>query len=164
MVRTRETAARGAAAVEFALIAPLLLLLVFGIIDYGVMLSFRQSVSQSAAEGARAAAVSPAGQSPVENARRAVTDALQGRNLTCTDDGDLLDGATDVGDCVVAKGQATAADPQCRTYPTAPTGAGVKDCVTVTVSYEYADHPTGPKLPLVPLPGRISYTGTSEVS
>ena len=35
----------GAAAVEFALVLPILLLLVFGIIGYGYMLSFRQSIS-----------------------------------------------------------------------------------------------------------------------
>jgi Flp pilus assembly protein TadG len=51
---------RGAAAVEFALVVPFLLLILFGIISYGFMLSFRQSVSQAAAEGARAAAVAPA--------------------------------------------------------------------------------------------------------
>ncbi len=45
---------RGAAAVEFALVVPLLLTLVFGIISYGYLLSFRQSLSQAAAEGARA--------------------------------------------------------------------------------------------------------------
>jgi Flp pilus assembly protein TadG len=56
---SRHRAEGGAAAVEFALVAPLLLLLVFGVISYGYMLSFRQALSQGAAEGARAAAVSP---------------------------------------------------------------------------------------------------------
>jgi Flp pilus assembly protein TadG len=60
VARRTRTEERGAAAVEFALVVPLLLLILFGIISYGYMLSFRQSVSQAAAEGARAAAVAPA--------------------------------------------------------------------------------------------------------
>ena len=57
MARREERGDRGAAAVEFALISPMLLLLVFGIVTYGYMLSFRQAIGQGAAEGARAAAV-----------------------------------------------------------------------------------------------------------
>ena len=55
--RRRAPSERGAAAVEFALVVPLLLLLIFGIISYGMMLSFRQGLTQAASEGARAAAV-----------------------------------------------------------------------------------------------------------
>jgi Flp pilus assembly protein TadG len=51
---------KGAATVEFALVASLLMTLVIGLIGYGIMLSFRQAISQAAAEGARAAAVSVA--------------------------------------------------------------------------------------------------------
>jgi hypothetical protein len=48
---------RGAAAVEAALTIPLLLLLVFGIIDFGRMLNAQISVAAAAREGARAEAV-----------------------------------------------------------------------------------------------------------
>lgn len=44
---------RGATAVEFALIAPLLLLLVFGIIDYGLYFSDSLSTRQGVREAAR---------------------------------------------------------------------------------------------------------------
>jgi Flp pilus assembly protein TadG len=46
---------RGAAALEFAVLVPLALLIVFEIIAWGYMFSFRQALSQAAAEGARAA-------------------------------------------------------------------------------------------------------------
>jgi Flp pilus assembly protein TadG len=48
---------RGTALVEFALIAPLLFLLLFGIIDFGRALNYYNQVTQLAGQGARAAQV-----------------------------------------------------------------------------------------------------------
>jgi hypothetical protein len=48
---------RGAAAVEFALVVPVLLIVVFGIIDFGRMLNAQLQVSEASREGARAASV-----------------------------------------------------------------------------------------------------------
>lgn len=50
---------RGVAVVEFALVAPLLLILVFGIIDLGRAYSTLNQLAASAREGARFAAVLP---------------------------------------------------------------------------------------------------------
>jgi Flp pilus assembly protein TadG len=58
--RRRED--RGAAAVEFALLLPLLLLLIFGIIDFGRMLNAEITINEAAREGARAAALAGAGE------------------------------------------------------------------------------------------------------
>lgn len=138
--RDRE---RGAAAVEFALVAPLLLLLVFGIITYGYMLSFRQAISQGAAEGARAAAVGVQAFNTTQEASRrtaalaSVNEALQSYGVSCSS------GAT----CTV-------------TFTT----CGSARCVQVLVSYPYAARPLTPKLPLVPLPQTLSYTATARVS
>jgi Flp pilus assembly protein TadG len=49
---------RGTAVVEFALIAPILFLLVFGIIEFGRVLNAYNDLTQLAGQGARAAAVS----------------------------------------------------------------------------------------------------------
>src|SRR5262249_6208093 len=50
---------RGTAIVEFALIAPLLFLLVFGIIEFGRVLNAYNQLTQLAGQGARAARVNP---------------------------------------------------------------------------------------------------------
>ena len=57
-VRDRRGGQRGAAAVEFALVMPLLLLLVFGIIDFGLMINEKTVVANAAREGARDGAIS----------------------------------------------------------------------------------------------------------
>jgi Flp pilus assembly protein TadG len=139
---------RGAAAVEFAVVVPIVFLLLFGMIDYGVMLSFRQSVSQSAAEGARAGAVTPAGGSYTTNAANAVTEAL-GHGITCSG-GNLTKSGSNVGTCTVSTGACTANTS--------------KTCITVTVSYNYEKAPVIPKLPMVPMPKTLKYTAVSEVN
>lgn len=53
----RETPDRGAAAVEFALVLPVLLLILFGIIDFGRALNAQITLTQAAREGARLAAL-----------------------------------------------------------------------------------------------------------
>jgi Flp pilus assembly protein TadG len=147
---------RGAAAVEFALIAPLLCLLVFAIISYAYMFSFRQALTQAAAEGARAAvggsvsstpcaqagpytAACPAQAAAADGVRRAMDSygmACGTKNLTCT--------------------------------ITAPTTAGCSSghsCVSVTVSYPYRDKsllPTFPGLGVV-LPKTITFTSSVVV-
>lgn len=52
--RRRRTAERGASAVEFAILIPFVLLVMFEIISWAYMFSFRQALSQAASEGARA--------------------------------------------------------------------------------------------------------------
>ncbi len=53
----RKTDRRGTASVEFALVLPLLLALLFGIIEFGFLFKDQLSIQQSAREGARVAAV-----------------------------------------------------------------------------------------------------------
>ena len=51
--RSNDARDRGAAAVEFALLLPMLLLLIFGIIDFGRALNAQITLTQAAREGAR---------------------------------------------------------------------------------------------------------------
>ncbi|WP_188111381.1 TadE/TadG family type IV pilus assembly protein [Nocardioides antri] len=132
---------RGAAAIEFALIVPILLLLVFAMISFGMMLSFRQTLSQAAAEGARAAAVErdPAARST--EALDAVNDAMAAVDKECGSGGLV---------CNVG----------------AATTCGSGQCITVTVTYAYRENPTVATAPFADqlLPEQLEYAATVRVS
>jgi len=53
--RRGDTRARAAAIVEFAVVTPLLLVMVFGIIEYGYVFMVRQTLTNAAREGCRVA-------------------------------------------------------------------------------------------------------------
>jgi Flp pilus assembly protein TadG len=76
-----DTRDRGAAAVEFALVLPLLLLIVFGIIDFGRALNAQITLTQAAREGARLDAL---GQPNVQAGTQAAATGLSPVTVTIT--------------------------------------------------------------------------------
>jgi Flp pilus assembly protein TadG len=72
---------RGAAAVEFALLLPLLMLLVFGIVDFGRALNAQVTLTQAAREGARMAAL---GEPNVVSSTQAAATGLSPVSVTVT--------------------------------------------------------------------------------
>lgn len=84
MKRTREriTGESGAAAVEFALIAPLLFMLIFGIINFGLIWSQKEVYVQAAREGARYAAVACEDTCTSSEVRDRVVNAAVGYQIT----------------------------------------------------------------------------------
>lgn len=143
----------GAALVEFALVSVLLLTLVFAIINFGLILSFKQDVTRAAAEGARAAAVAFPASDAVADATAATQEALDDFNQTCVPG----DGMT----CTVT--QHDCGDP----VPD-PTGleAGEPDCVQVELVYDYEDHPLLVPVPLISafLPDEIRATSDARLN
>lgn len=112
---------------EFALISVLLFTLIFGIIHFGMLLSFKQDMTRSAAEGARAAAVAFPATNAVTDAEDATQDAVDAAGKDCggdftgisDPDDDGMKCKVSIGDCVTAIGQ----------------------CVEVELIYDQADHP-----------------------
>ena len=146
---SRGKSERGVAAVETALTLCFVVLpVIFGAIGYAYMLSFRQTVSQSAGEGARAAAVAPSLATPAQRqaaAINAVDNAMAG-NV-----GGSMKCGVDYLTCTATEGSCT-------------NGPGT--CMTVVVSYPYRDHSLLPSIPGLgfTLPSTISYTATAKVS
>ena len=132
---------------EFALVLLPLMIIVFGIISYGVMLSARQGVSQAAAEGARAAAVSPGDNSDKSTAAwAAVGNALSADGVTGCSDGVLQPAGK--GTCTVTIGpcESTALTPECAT-------------VEIVLNYKSVMPGFG-----IVVPDKLTYTAVAQVS
>lgn len=110
----------GAALIEFALVFVLFFMVLYGAIAYGVMFAVRHSLTQAAAEGARAALQDVGDLADrMEHARLAASDAV-----------DWLGSLAPV--------------PQVTSSPCTATGY---TCVEVSLSYDYASNPIIPPLP-----------------
>ncbi len=73
---------RGAAAVEFAVVAPIFVLLLFGMIEYGRMVMVQQMLTNATREGARRAVVDG---TTVDSVKTTVKDYLTSGNITVND-------------------------------------------------------------------------------
>lgn len=137
--------------VEFAFVVVLLIALLYGIISYGLILSAQATVTQAAADGARAGLV---------QASNAVTaaDAQAASDLGWLNKGTCgtSSTSTNVLTCVASQGA-------CASNVT--TGAS-NQCLTVTVTYNYNQSPLFPELPGmgVIVPSTISSTNVVQVS
>ena len=127
---------RGAAAVEFALILVPLCMILFGIINFGDILGARQSVSQAAAEGARAGAVSQKA-SDADKAAEALAAARE-----------------------TLKTQGESCTSECKAE-VKPCDSAAYDCVWVTV---VVDHPALVPGFSFGFGGELTYTASARVS
>ena len=94
-VRARSRDERGSAAVEFALVLPLLLMLIFGIIDFGRMLNDKITLTEAAREGARSAALQTA------------ADGIARAKVLTADVGPTTETITDCTDDAATQAEAT---------------------------------------------------------
>lgn len=116
-VSRRRDDDRGAAAIEFALIAPLLFMLVFAIIDFGFGIHAWDATHNAAREGARFGAVNPSTSQIEARVRRAsdfLDQSVMSVNVQCAAEGSSSFGACGSGSSWVEG-----------------------DVVRVTVSYQY---------------------------
>jgi len=96
-IRSRNGSSRGQTIVEFALIAPVIFILLFGIIDFGMALDRRITLQHAVREGARYGAVT----TDIDGIKQRTVDQARGiveksAVEVCYEDGP--DGNTRVGD------------------------------------------------------------------
>lgn len=163
--QSKRRTERGVAVLEMALVTTLLFTLLFGIIGYGYLLSFRGSMQQSASEGARAAAPAPRAVVPVSatnpggrsnvtalaRARAATERAVQGYDKRC---GVEITCTYVVHDCT-------------KTAVVGNDTAALPDCITVKLRFDNTG--SNSLLPMPPLvgavmPDELNTTSTVELN
>ena len=134
---------RGAEMVEFALVVVLLIALLYGIISYGLILAAQSTITQAAADGARAGIVATNAISTAQT--QAATDV----------------GWMDKGTCGTASTTITCV----ATEAACPSNAN-NQCLTVKVTYNYNSSPLFPELPGMGVitPSTISSSNTLQIS
>ena len=75
---------RGQSLVEFTLVLPLFLLLVAGMVDFGMALYSNMTVLNAAREGARLSVTAPGNTAAVDSRVRSMASGLNGADLTVT--------------------------------------------------------------------------------
>jgi Flp pilus assembly protein TadG len=143
--RLRRVSESGTAAVEFAIVFPVLFAVLYGIVTYSVIFVAQQSLTLAAEEGARAAL-------NYQNAADAAA-ALTARGQSA---------------CTVASNAAgwLGANASCAAQAKSCSYDASMDCIEVTLSYNYASHPLVPPLPLVglALPQMLSSAATVQIN
>lgn len=130
---------------EFALILPVFLMLVFGIVQYGTIFLLRNQMIEAASDAGRTAATS----STMPEAITTAENALVGDVVR--DSGGLI--SSSVG-CNTAAMSCTAV--QDTSDCNVPTGY---ECLKVVVTYNYGSHPVL-ALPFLPAPSTITASST----
>lgn len=163
MVWRRARGERGAAALEFAILVPVLVLIICEIIAWSYMFSFRQALSEAADEGARAAVGASTAGCPTTSSWNIAACAPGSAAATAV--GNVLNGYSHQG-TRLACGMAGL---QC-TIQQSSTCASGHICISVTVYYPYSSQPLLPVIPSqippfsVVAPPDLSFTSVVQVS
>lgn len=169
---------RGAELLEFALVVVLLITLLYGIITFGVILAAQATVTQAAADAARAGIVQGTGTVPSCNNGNSGAVSAAG----CAA---VQEAATDLGwmnksACVEWVDTTTPTITSTNVTPSADTGSPItctatvepcpsntaNTCLSVAVQYNYSSAPLFPELPGLGVisPSMISSTNVLQLS
>jgi Flp pilus assembly protein TadG len=139
----------GVELLEFALVIPIFVFVLYGLIAFGLMLSAKQTITHSASEGARAAigATPNPGESQDDAYKRVAKDRV-GLAMGSLSQYHVTD-----------PGAADAIVDWC-------SGSSGPRCITVTVTYDYSAHPLVPPAPGLGLvtPSKLSSKAVVQVS
>jgi len=140
---TRGRNERGASAVEFALVMPFLLLIVFGIIVYGMVFAQSLSLSNAARQAARSGVIQGTTCDQIASLAHdaAGTMGMQGNAASVA----IKRGATEAGASTTCSGGGSSQP--CSTQP-------VGTNIYVTLTYD-----TDPIVPFVPVPSQLTGKG-----
>jgi Flp pilus assembly protein TadG len=143
MLRRRRDE-QGAEMVEFAFVVVLLIALLYGIISYGLILAAQATITQAAADAARAGIVA-------SSTAISTAEAQAGTDVGWMDKGTCGTASTTIT-CV-------ASEAPC------PSNAN-NECLTVTVTYNYNSNPLFPELPGLGVitPSTLSSSNTLQIS
>jgi len=143
--RTPQENERGASAVEFALVMPFLMLIVFGIIVYGMVFAQSLSLSNAARQAARSGVIDGTTCSQITQLSHdaAGTVGMDGSAATVT----ITTGTSEAS----AK-----SNPVCTTGGSPPPCKGTTAGTNVYVTLTYN---TNPVVPFVPVPSKLTGTG-----
>jgi hypothetical protein len=155
--RRRQHDERGAEMVEFAFVVVLLIALLYGIISYGLILSAQSTVTQAAADGARAGIVAASSALGAQG----TAEGQAANDLSWMDKGQCYEPhhtplpigtANGILTCISSEG------------PCASNASN--QCLSVTVTYQYGRDPIFPLLPGLGVitPSTISSTDVLQIS
>jgi Flp pilus assembly protein TadG len=144
--RSRRDDEDGAELIEFAIVIVLLVTLVYGIVSVGLTLAAKSTLTQAAADGARAGIVYSSSTAAIAAAEsQASSDVGWMGKGTCGTSGTTIT-------CVATE---------------APCASNsLNTCLTVTVTYNYSSAPLFPEMPGlgVIIPSTIASSSTLQVS
>lgn len=146
LIRIREHLGRqdGVAAVEFAVVAMVFLVILFGILTYGFIYGLDQSMNHAAAEGARAAIATTTDAAAITTAQNIALARLSwlGSRIQASDIvATVVSGTTDCD----------------------PSDPNIK-CVRVTITYPWDTRPIIPKFPGLPTPQQMQAIAVVELT
>lgn len=146
MTRIRERLQRqdGVAALEFAIVSMVFLVLLFGILTYGFIFGLDQSMNHAAEEGARAAISTTTDAAAITKAHDTAVNRLRwlGSNIQSSDVvATVVTGATECD----------------------PNDATIK-CIKVTITYPWDTRPIIPKFPGLPVPTQMQAVAIVELT
>jgi Flp pilus assembly protein TadG len=144
----------GAEMVEFALVVVLLIALLYGIISYGLILAAQSTITQAAADGARAGIVQSSTASCGTPGTPCAISTAEGQAASDV-------GWLNKGTCGTASTTITCV----ATEAACPSNAN-NQCLTVKVVYNYNSNPLFPELPGMGVitPSTISSSNTLQIS
>jgi Flp pilus assembly protein TadG len=160
VVESRRRDEAGAELVEFAIVVVLLLMLIFGIVSLGLSFAAKETITQSAADGARSGIVLSSIAGGESAALKTASGDLAWMGTTPIT---TFPSCTGLTTCSVTPCGSTGSGITCTAKELAacPSSSG-NSCIQVNVSYDYADHPLFPTAFGLLEPSTIQSTATLQ--